>query len=55
MKRYRYVILKQDKPNALLPYGVEVYLNQDKEPIKTYWFKTPQDRLEGLTIVANYD
>ena len=55
MKRYRYVIVKKDKPNALLPYGVEVYLNQDKEPIKTYWFKTPQDRLEGFTIVANYD
>ena len=55
MKRYRYVIVKKDKPNALLPYGVEVYLNQDKKPIKTYWFKTPQERIEGLKIVANYD
>ena len=53
MKRYRYVIVNQDKPSALLPYGVEVYLNKDKEPIKSYWFKTPQDRIEGLKIVAN--
>ena len=53
MKRYRYVIVKQGKANTSLPYGLEVYLNKDKEPIKSYWFKTPQERIEALKNVAN--
>jgi len=50
--KYRYVIVQQDKPNTLLPYGVEIYKNLELKPYKSYWFKTPQERLEGLKIVA---
>ena len=50
--KYRYVIVQQDKPNTLLPYGVEIYKNLEVKPYKSYWFKTPEERLEGLKIVA---
>ena len=51
MKKNRYVLVESNEPDTLLKFGVEVY--KDKEPIRSYWFKTPQDRIEGLKIVAN--
>ena len=48
MKKNRYVLVESNEPDTLLRFGVEVYKDKETKPIRSYWFRTDEDRIKGI-------
>ena len=48
MKKNRYVLVESNDPDTLLRFGVEVYKDKETNPTRSYWFRTDEDRIEGI-------